>query len=74
MNKITITASEGDAPALLTPAEVAQVFKVDAKTVARWTANGWIPQTAYIRTLGGHRRYRRAAIEDMLNGQNGGQR
>lgn len=74
MNKITITASEGGAPALLTPAEVAAVFRVDPKTVQRWAHSGWFPATAYIRTPGGHRRYRRAAIEDMLNSQNGGQR
>ena len=74
MNKITITASEGDAPALLTPAEVAKAFRVDAKTITRWANNGWFPEEAYIRTLGGHRRFRRAAIEAMLNGQNGGQR
>ena len=74
MNKITITASEGDAPALLTPAEVAQVFRVDPKTITRWAASGWIPGGAIIRTPGGHRRYRRAAIEDMLNAQRGGQR
>lgn len=41
-------------PRLLTPAEAARMFSVNAKTVQRWHAKGHI--TA-IRTLGGQRRY-----------------
>lgn len=41
---------------LMTPAEVAALFRVDPKTVARWSDSGKIPS---IRTLGGHRRFRR---------------
>ena len=48
---------------LLTPAEVAKVFKVDPKTVTRWAKAGKI--TA-IRTLGGHRRYRQSEIQALL--------
>ncbi|MGI8881246.1 MAG: BldC family transcriptional regulator [Jatrophihabitans sp.] len=43
------------APALLTPAEVADLFRVDAKSVTRWAKQG---KLGNIRTLGGHRRYR----------------
>ncbi|WP_124055373.1 BldC family transcriptional regulator [Arcanobacterium ihumii] len=49
---------------LMTPAEVALLFRVDPKTVARWANSGKIPS---IRTLGGHRRFRREDIERILN-------
>lgn len=53
---------------LLTPSEVATLFRVDPKTVTRWAQAGKVPS---IRTLGGHRRYResdiRALLEDALN-------
>ncbi len=48
---------------LLTPAEVAKVFRVDPKTVTRWAKAGKI--TA-IRTLGGHRRYRQSEVQALL--------
>ena len=48
---------------LLTPAEVAKLFRVDPKTVTRWAKAGKI--TA-IRTLGGHRRYRQSEIQALL--------
>lgn len=50
---------------LLTPAEVAALFRVDPKTVTRWARAGKI--TA-IRTLGGHRRYRSSEVYALLNG------
>lgn len=50
---------------LLTPAEVASLFRVDPKTVARWAADGKIPA---IRTLGGHRRFREADVRALLGG------
>ena len=49
---------------LLTPAEVAKLFRVDPKTVTRWAKAGKI--TA-IRTLGGHRRYRQSEVQNLLN-------
>ncbi len=57
----------------LTPAEVSRLFSVDPKTVTRWAQAGVIPAEHIIRTLGaggglGHRRYRRAWIEQQLNG------
>lgn len=39
---------------LLTPAEVAGLFRVDPKTVTRWAKAGKLD---CVRTLGGHRRY-----------------
>ena len=49
--------------ALLTPAEVAALFRVNPKTVTRWARAGKI--TA-IRTLGGHRRFRASEIRQYL--------
>lgn len=51
--------------ALLTPAEVAALFRVDPKTVTRWADAG---KLTAIRTLGGHRRYREAEVRALLGG------
>ena len=51
---------------LLTPGEVAEMFKVNPKTVTRWARAGKI--TA-IRTLGGHRRFREDEIRGALESQ-----
>lgn len=48
---------------LMTPAEVAAVFRVDPKTVTRWAKEGRLEA---IRTLGGHRRYRTSVITEAL--------
>lgn len=50
---------------LLTPGEVAQLFRVDSKTVTRWAAAGRISS---IRTPGGHRRFRETEVRALLNG------
>ncbi len=50
---------------LLTPAEVAVMFRVDPKTVTRWAKTGRITS---LRTLGGHRRYRETEVRALLNG------
>jgi excisionase family DNA binding protein len=50
---------------LLTPAEVAAMWRVDTKTVNRWAKAGKLTS---IRTPGGHRRYRRAEVEALLRG------
>jgi excisionase family DNA binding protein len=50
---------------LLTPSEVATLFRVDPKTVTRWAKAG---KLSSIRTLGGHRRYREAEVRDLLSG------
>ncbi len=49
---------------LLTPAEVAAMFRVNPKTVTRWARAGKI--TA-IRTLGGHRRFRTSEIQRCMD-------
>ena len=48
---------------LLTPGEVALMFRVDPKTVTRWASAGRIGS---IRTPGGHRRFREAEVRDLL--------
>ena len=50
---------------LLTPAEVAAMFRVDPKTVTRWAKAG---KLSSIRTLGGHRRYRESEVRELLSG------
>jgi excisionase family DNA binding protein len=55
---------EFDAPeALLTPSEVAALFRVNPKTVTRWARAG---KLTAIRTLGGHRRFRVSEIRRCL--------
>jgi excisionase family DNA binding protein len=62
--KEPLTMAEDTQPdALLTPAEVAALFRVNPKTVTRWARAGKI--TA-IRTLGGHRRFRASEIRRCL--------
>jgi len=51
---------------LLTPAEVATLFRVDPKTVTRWARAGKLTS---VRTLGGHRRYREAEVRALLRGE-----
>lgn len=48
--------------ALMTPAEVAALFRVSPKTVARWSRSGKLTS---LRTLGGHRRFRQAEVETL---------
>ena len=50
---------------LLTPGEVASLFRVDPKTVTRWAAAGRISS---IRTPGGHRRFRESEVRALLRG------
>jgi excisionase family DNA binding protein len=48
---------------LLTPGEVALMFRVDPKTVTRWASAGRIGS---IRTPGGHRRFRESEVSELL--------
>ena len=48
---------------LLTPGEVALMFRVDPKTVTRWASAGRIGS---IRTPGGHRRFRASEVNGLL--------
>ena len=52
---------------LLTPAEVASLFRVDPKTVTRWAKAGKLTS---IRTLGGHRRYKDSEVKQLLKATN----
>lgn len=51
---------------LLTPSEVAALFRVDPKTVTRWAKAGKLTS---IRTLGGHRRYKASEVQSLLETQ-----
>ena len=55
-------ASVGVDP-LLTPAEVASLFRVDPKTVTRWANAGKLNT---VRTLGGHRRFSEREVRTLL--------
>jgi excisionase family DNA binding protein len=48
---------------LLTPAEVARLFRVDPKTVVRWAVAGKVRS---ITTPGGHRRFRKSEVRSLL--------
>ena len=52
----------------MTPAEVAELFRVDPKTVTRWADAGKI---SAVRTLGGHRRYQRDQVLALLAANTG---
>lgn len=56
--------------ALLTPSEVAKLFRVNPKTVTRWARAG---KLSAIRTLGGHRRFRASEIQRCLEEMSGGE-
>jgi excisionase family DNA binding protein len=58
-----MSAEDSARERLLTPSEVAALFRVDPKTVTRWAKAGKITS---IRTLGGHRRYREAEVRALL--------
>ena len=60
-----MVARPTEAEKLLTPAEVASLFRVDPKTVTRWAKAGKLNS---IRTLGGHRRYRATEVRQLLDG------
>ena len=60
---MSVTAHAGSSERLLTPGEVAALFRVDPKTVTRWASAGRIGS---IRTPGGHRRFRESEVRSML--------
>lgn len=53
----------GNSGRLLTPGEVANMFRVDPKTVTRWATAGRIGS---IRTPGGHRRFKESEVTKLL--------
>jgi len=58
-SNLSISAQEQ----LLTPSEVAKLFRVDPKTITRWAKAGKLTS---IKTLGGHRRYRESEVKALL--------
>ena len=48
---------------LMTPSEVAAIFGVNPKTITKWSNEG---RLTCVRTLGGHRRFERGAVNDLL--------
>jgi len=58
----SVDASVAD-DALLTPAEVANLFRVSPKTVTRWARSG---KLIAMKTLGGHRRFRAGDVRTAL--------
>jgi excisionase family DNA binding protein len=50
---------------LLTATEVADLFRVDSKTVGRWAKAGKID---FVRTLGGHYRFKESVCLRLLRG------
>lgn len=59
------TRTEEDEDKLLTPGEVADLFRVDPKTVTRWAHSGKLPS---LTTPGGHKRFRRSVVNRFLEG------
>jgi len=58
-----LNLQSSQAEVLLTPSEVATLFRVDPKTVTRWAKAG---KLTAIRTLGGHRRYRQSEVLALI--------
>jgi excisionase family DNA binding protein len=60
--------SESRSGQYLTPSEVAVLLHVSPKTVSRWATQGYLPCLV---TLGGHRRFRREDVDDILREMGG---
>jgi len=65
MTSLSTPAGSNVPGSLLTPSEVATMFRVDPKTVTRWAKAGKI---SAIRTLGGHRRFYETEVRQLLSG------
>jgi excisionase family DNA binding protein len=61
--RATLPSAGGVAWPLMTPSEVAAVLHVDANTLARWANDG---KLTAVRTPGGHRRYLRSEVLDLV--------
>lgn len=60
-----VTRPTIEAELLLTAGEVAELWRVDPKTVARWARSGHIDS---ILTPGGRRRFRESEVHALLEG------
>ena len=63
-NKIKKDSQMSGKNRMMTPGEVASLFRVDPKTVTRWAVSGKIPS---VQTPGGHRRFRREVVAELLD-------
>lgn len=63
LEKMTKKIGVHQSETLLTPSEVAALFRVDPKTVTRWAKLG---KLTAVRTLGGHRRYLKSEVDLLL--------
>ena len=60
---MSATAPSTQPEQLLTPREVAALFRVSPKTVSRWAITGKLTS---IRTLGGHRRFPKSEVLALI--------
>lgn len=58
------TTSNSNIPELMTPGEVATAFRVAPRTVTKWADAGRLDT---FRTIGGHRRYKAAQVQALLD-------
>lgn len=58
-----------EAREILTPGEVAAMFRIDPKTVSRWAKKGWLPA---FRTLGGDLRFYADDVAALMAGDGEG--
>lgn len=65
---IQLTGRTIDQEELLTPGEVAKLFKVDPKTVTRWAHSG---RLSSVTTPGGHKRFRKSEVCKFLGVEEG---
>lgn len=63
---LTYESHAADPGKLLTPGEVAKIFRVDPKTVTRWAQSERLPS---ILTPGGHRRFWESDVLKLLRGE-----
>jgi excisionase family DNA binding protein len=63
---VTKTHARPGIQRLLKPREVAELFGVRTTTIARWVREG---KLSPLRTPGGHRRYSRTAVREVLSAE-----
>ena len=67
--RIAINGKPSEYEPLLTPGEVAALYRVAPTTVTQWARRGLLPS---IRPPGNHRRYRESEIQALINSSRGG--